>query len=409
MELRFKISILLVLLSTFTTSAQATIPHVFTAGDQARANDVNQNFDYLLKISDTLLLNIDSLEVQRESDTNLVAILEGQINVLEDNKELLDNEVLTIKANLVTLTSQLQSTNDELLISNNLSDSIQNTAVLALTGVSEANNSIDLLSNASNELLQVTSTNTEAITILSDDLTQLNNTFESTINNVESNESILTNLSLTLEEHVLEAENNNISLNENTQEVSELKLSLATLELEVFDITVGDICEGDRLGVVGSDVVSFVHTPTGVTAGESVQLNGDNIAVYTLPYWNDQSDHTATITLPLGKLSVYTTRLENSPCNNAEINDYPALITLVTKVDYEYNLTDIDAVITSTVNVKIKVDFTVFDLSYSVSSTVSLGGVGITHLYDIKSDIEMFKSDHNSELLNLLNNVSIGS
>lgn len=388
-------------------NAASDIPFVFSAGDPARASDVNENFEYLINKADELADTIGASSVSQADMASEISTLGDTVTLLRTEQVALDGIVNTNKENITSINSSIVLVNNELLVANNNAQNAQSSALAALAGVNDLSGNVNTLTTSVASIEGFVPAVNESIEVLIEDLQVANNNIVSTNTSLESVRTEIVNNKLIYDQFVDASQDQAVIVNENMQEIGQVKTKLEELTTEVFDISVGDVCDGDRLSNTGKNVTDFTHVKTGVIAGDVVQLNGEDLTVFTLPYWNDQTDQTYTITLPLGKFSVYTSNDVFTPCVNAEIDDYVSRLRLKTNVDYNYNVGEVDAVITSTINAQIKAAFTIFDISYSVSTTVPLGDYLETSTHDIMTYVKDVKLAHDDTLINMLNNVSI--
>lgn len=334
--------------SLLSLDAMAEIPYVFSSGDKASASEVNENFTHLMNLNDGLSLKIVEFGAQQ---TESKVLLDEKLSTIEEESAGYSNSI-------VGHTAEISDIQDSLL--------------------------------TINERFVITDTNTTNAL--------------SAVNNVELNLSSLESDSNDMAIHITDISTEMFTLNES---VTTVNTSVNDIQMALNEIITGSVCDDDRLTNTGKKIESYVYTSTGASSGDVVQLNGVSVPVYELPYWSESDNKSYTITLPLGAFSVYTNSDLESPCNNGVISTYESKVNLITSVEYKVRSLEVDAIITTTINAKIKDVHTVFDLSYTVSNTVSLGSAADTASFNIQDSINEIKDSHEITLFSMLDNVTI--
>ncbi|MFT5852524.1 MAG: hypothetical protein ACI87J_002502 [Colwellia sp.] len=354
-----KPTIIAALIASFiSVDALAEIPYVFASGDKASASEVNDNFSHLLSLNSDMSLLISVLNTQLVESKETVVILDEKVSKF-------DEDSITFGEGIAKNIVDINGLSDSLAVISQAAEVANENSLIAISTINEVNNS---LSNVSFSVTQIENNSVDisnTINELSTDMTELN------ANSVTVNTTI---------------DNMQTSLN---------------------TIVLGSVCTGDGLSDTGVAIDSYVYTSTYASAGDGVQLDGVLFEIYELPYWSEYDDIAYSIVLPLGVFTAYTNSSQDNPCNNAVISDLYAKVNLITNVEYKIRSSEVDAVITTSINAKIKDVHTVFDLSYSVSDTVSLGGVSDTATFNIQNSINEIKNDHEASLLSMLDNVTI--
>lgn len=387
--------------------ANADIPFIFSSGEPARASDVNQNFDYLLKMNESITNALDESKENQAPINTLVGTIEEKIVTLESEIDELSNDTEKNKSSISIIDESISTLSLDLNNSKSIAESAQTNALAALSGVNEVTSSVTSLTQTVDTLADELPNFRSGISELETQSSVIANDILTTNSNVQAIAATVENNRALFDAQVIDFQDHNVIFAETTQVIENVREDLEEVKNEVYSIEAGDVCEGDRLANSGKNVADFIHNPVGSAAGDVIQLGTSNITVFSLPYWNDQNSETYTITLPLGEFSVYTNNETSTPCNNAEISDFPSRVRLKTTIDYKLISTEVEATVTSTINAKIKVDYTVFDVSYAVSNTINLGGTAETNTHDMMTYVDDLKAAQDSALVDMLNHITI--
>lgn len=334
--------------SLFTLDAVAEIPYVFSSGDKASASEVNQNFTHLMNLNDGLSLKIEELGAQQSESK---VLLDEKVSTLEESSADHSTSIVVHTQEISDLKSSLNTFDESITIA-------QDNSSNAVSAVNNVELNLRSLEDDSGNMLETISGLSAETTTLDESVTAINTT------------------------------------------VNDMQMTLN-------DIVTASVCDDNRLTNTGKMIENYVYTSTGASSGDVVQLNGVGVPVYELPYWSESDNKSYTIALPLGTFSVYTNSDLESPCNNGVISTFESKVNLTTSIEYKIRSSEVDAIITTSINAKIKDVHTVFDLTYSVSNTVSLGSAGDTASFDIQSSLNEIKNNHEVSLFSMLDNVTI--